>query len=725
MNTTQAECKMSTQSAVQPPVAPAGWRRTVRSQGQREGQSQAESNRPDIVLVVFDDVGFADLGCYGSELNTPTLDGLGAQGHRYNNFHATTLCSPSRASLLTGRNHHAVGMRMLTGARYDHPSGQESVSKNAALISEVLRDAGWDTFAAGKWHLLPLDDQGPAGPYQHWPLRRGFNRFYGYLGGAADHFYPELVHDNHHIEPPSRPEEGYHLTDDLVDRACGFVSDHIAHRPDDPFFLYLPLGVAHAPHHAPEEFLAAARGRFDSGWDVARDERFERQLREGIIPPDTELPPPNPDVRPWDSLSDEDRMVAARLQEAYAAFIEHGDAALGRLVDFLQRVGRWDNTLVIVCSDNGAAMDGGELGAFSRISFFNGLEVKAADIVDRIDEIGGPSADSQYARGWAQASNTPLRWYKRYTHGGGIRVPLIIKWGDRLKDPGAILPQFHHIVDIAPTIYEVAGVDVPSVYEGYEQLPIHGKSMAYTFDDPTATTRKTTQYFEMTGHRGIWHRGWKAVTRHTHGAPYSPTEWELYHLDGDFSEARDLADVELGKMDELAAVWCEEAEKYDVLPLDDRYMELFGSYRTDPRSPVYRRRIDYYPPVSHIERIATPPIEHCSYIVEIEASGVMEGVVLAYGGATSGFVLYLQAGRFYHESNAAGLSTTHSLALPRGVDMLLQFEFERLDDGTARGRLSAGDSHGDWTEFPRVLSYVSLAGMDVGRERVLAGQFEL
>ena len=688
----------------------------VGSKQQMGHESARDGRRPDVLLIMFDDIGFSDLGCYGSEIATPNLDRLAAGGHRYNNFHATTLCSPSRACLLSGRNHHAVGMRMLTGTRYDYPSGQERVTRRAALISEVLRESGWNTFAAGKWHLLPADSQGPAGPYGDWPLARGFNRFYGFLGGAADHYYPELVRDNHHIEPPARPEDGYHLTDDLIDRSSRFVSDHIAHRPWDPLFLYLPLGAAHAPHHAPPEYMERVRGRFDAGWDRIREDRYERQLEAGIIPPGTHLPPSNPDVRPWASLTAEERLVSARLQEAYAAFIEHTDTALGRLFDHLKRVGRWDNTLIFVCSDNGAAMDGRDIGAFGRIHFFNDIEPGAADIIDRIDEIGGPTADSQYARGWAQASNTPLKWYKRYTHGGGIRVPLIVKWGDRMASPGAVLDQFHHMIDIAPTIYEVAGVEPPAEYLGRPQLPIHGRSMAYTFGDPGVPSRKGPQYFEMTGHRGIWADGWKAVTRHTPGDPYATEEWELYHLDEDFSESKDLAASEPERLAELDRLFWREAEANDVLPLDDRYMELFWSYSMDERSPLYRRRADYYPPLSHVERAATPPIEHCSYKIEAVASGEMEGVIVGYGHPTSGFVLYMKDGHLHYEYNAAGPVITHSIPVPDDDPLTFGFDFDLVGERAGRGRLSAGGHQGEWFDFDRVLIWISLAGMDVGRD---------
>ena len=413
---------------------------------------------PNVVVVLFDDLGFADLGCYGSEVRTPHLDALAAGGHRYNNFHTTTLCSPSRACLLTGRNHHAVGMRMLSNVDSGWPSGRGRISRRAALLSEVLRDAGYNTFAVGKWHVAPMRQVTGAGPYEEWPLGRGFNQFYGFMNGATDHYYPELFRDNHAVDPPGRPEDGYHLTDDLMDRAIGYISDHIAHRPASPFFCYVPLGAAHFPHHAPAEFLEAARGRYDAGWEAIRRGRYERQLAAGVIPAATELPPGNPDVPPWDSLDPREQRVAARLAEAYAAFVEHTDAALGRLFEFLRTTGRWEDTLVVVTSDNGAAMEGGRLGLFSAIRFFNDMPEDFDRTLGALDDIGGPLADSLYATGWAQASNTPGRWYKYHTHGGGVRDPLIVSWPGRLARPGAILPQFGHIIDIAPTIYEITGV---------------------------------------------------------------------------------------------------------------------------------------------------------------------------------------------------------------------------------------------------------------------------
>jgi len=674
---------------------------------------------PNVVVILLDDVGFADFGCYGSEVRTPNLDALAETGQRYNNFHTTTLCSPSRASLLTGRNHHAVGMRMLSNVDSGWPSGRGRITREAALVSEVLQDAGYNTFAVGKWHVAPMREATAAGPFDEWPLGRGFNQFYGFHNGATDHFYPELVRDNHFIDPPGTPEEGYHLTDDLVDQSTRYVADHVAHRSESPFFLYLAFGAGHAPHHAPPEYLEAVRGRYDQGWDVIRRERYERQLAEGIIPPGTELPPGNPDVPRWDSLTADEQRFAARLQEAYAAFIEHTDAAIGRLFDFLKRTDQWDDTLVIVTSDNGAAWEGGRLGAFSRIRFFNGMEEDFERDLQAIDEIGGPLADSHYATGWAQASNTPLRWYKYHTHGGGVRDPLIVSWPGRLSQPGAVLDSFHHIIDVAPTIYEICGVEPPDEFRGIKQMPIHGVSLAGTFTRADDVPSHRRQYFEMFGNRGIWADGWKAVTHHEKGDEYSQGEWELYHLDTDFSEVRNLAESHPDKLQELEQLWWFEAGRYDVLPLDDRSVELFSAPPV-PGSPNLRERFDYYPPVSHIEPSVAPPFEHARrHRIEAEISGEKKGVIVGYGNRSSGFVLYIDDGVLRYEYNAAGHVTDVELELPSDDVVDVSFEFElNPQDRTGRGRLLANGRSSEWVDFPNVLSFLALSGMDIGHNQL-------
>ena len=670
---------------------------------------------PNVIVILFDDLGFADFGCYGSELSTPNLDALAESGHRYNNFHTTTLCSPSRACLLTGRNHHSVGMRMLSNVDSGWPSGRGRITRRAALMPEVLRDAGYNTFVVGKWHIVPMREAGPAGPFDEWPLGRGFNQFYGFHNGATDHYYPELVHDNHYIQPPASPEEGYHLTDDLVDKSIGYIADHVAHRPESPFFLYMPLGAAHAPHHAPPEYMERVRGRYDVGWDVIRRHRYERQLAMGVIPPDTELPPGNPDVLVWESLSADEKRIATRLQEAYAAFVEHTDAALGRLFEFLKRSGQWENTLLVVTSDNGAALEGGRLGAISRIRFFNDIEEDINLALGGLDDVGSQYSDSHYATGWAQTSNAPLRWYKYHTYGGGVRDPLIISWPGHLARPGMVLDQFHHIIDLAPTIYEVVGVTPKDSYQGIGQMDIHGTSLAYTFADPEAPTRTRTQYFEMFGNRGIWSDGWKAVTHHQKGDIYAESEWELYHLDQDFSEARNLAQSHPDKLREMIDLWWLAAGRYDVLPLDDRSVELFRAPPV-PGSPKRRTRFNYFPPVSHIEPSVAPPLEHANWHqITAVLSGKKQGVIIGYGNAASGFVLYIDEGMLRYEYNAAGDVTFAEIGISGEEELTVRFEFNlNKENRTGQARLGTDEKWGDWFRIPRVLPFLALSGIDIG-----------
>lgn len=684
-----------------------------------EPSRRPPAGSPNVVYIVLDDTGFADLGCYGSEIRTPHVDRLARDGLRYNNFHTTTLCSPTRACLLTGRNHHSVGMRMLANVDSGWPSGRGRISPRAGTVAEMLRGVGYNTFAVGKWHLTPTDQINAAGPYDQWPLGRGFERFYGFMDGATDQFHPELVHDNHWVDPPARPEDGYHLSEDLVDRAMGMLSEQISHAVDKPFLLYLAFGATHAPHHAPRAYVDGYRGVYDGGWEKIREERFARQVASGIVPPGTQLPPSNPDVPKWDDLSDGQRRVCVRLQEAYAGFLEHTDAQIGRLLDFLTRVGELDNTLIFLLSDNGAAMEGGPYGAVTRARFFNGVPEDDAFNLAHLDDIGGPRADNHYPWGWAQASNTPLRWYKYHTHEGGIRDPLIVHWPARITDPGAIRTQFHHVVDITPTVLDVLGVTPPDEVNGVPQMPVHGTSLAYTFAEPGSPGRKHHQYFEMFGNRAIWRQGWKAVTKHQPGVDYGSDRWELYHLDEDFSESRDLARSHPGKLNELVELWWSEAGRYDVLPLDDRSVELFRA-PPKPGSVADRRVFTYYPETSHVHPKAAPPTQDVShtitaYVVRDDAS--TDGVLVSYGNVGSGYVLFVKDNRLHYEYNYCG--TRYTLVsepeLPVGA-LTLAFAFSRTGRfrGTARllvdGRVTAR------TTFPKTLSFISLAGLDIGRD---------
>src|SRR2546422_2231182 len=563
---------------------------------------------PNIVAIVLDDTGFAHLGCYGSTIETPNIDRLAANGLRYTNFHTTALCSPSRACLLTGRNHHSVGMRGVSNWDSGFPHMRGAIPRTAATLPELLRQYGYATYCAGKWHLALMHECPAAGPHTNWPLQKGFDRFYGFLQGETDQFYPELTADNHHIEPPGRPEDGYHLSEDLVDQSIGWVRDLRSVRPDRPFFLYLAFGAMHAPHQAPKPYIEKYRGRFDEGWDIVRERWFARQLELGIVPRGTTLAPRNPGVLPWSALSANQQIFAARLQETFAGFLEHTDAQIGRLTGFLEEQGLLEDTLLMLCSDNGATQEGDPNGVMDEFSFFNLISEDIDDIVaNRLDDIGGPHSHSNIPWGWAQAGNTPLRWYKQNTYGGGVRDPLIVHWPSGIQNGGAIRTAFCHAIDIMPTVLDVTGIGLPAEFQGIQQIPLHGESLAPGWDNSAVQTRSGPQYFEQLGHRGLWQDGWKAVTYHLKGTAFEKDQWALYNLEEDFSECHDLSGELPEKLEEMVQTWWSEAERYGVLPLDDRTLELFGGL-SRPGTPHHRREYVYYPPVSHIPADAAPPL---------------------------------------------------------------------------------------------------------------------
>ncbi len=677
------------------------------------------ASAPNVVIILFDDTGFAHFGCYGSTIDTPNINRLAAAGLRYTNFHTTALCSPTRASLLTGRNHHAAGMRAISNIDTGFPNMRGHVSNHAATLAEMLRDHGYATYAAGKWHLAPMNDCSAAGPHDQWPLARGFDRYYGFLQGETDQFYPELTHDNHPVEPPRGPEEGYHVTEDLVDRSIGFIRDLRSIRPDRPYFLYLAFGATHSPHQAPRAFIEKYRGRFDAGWDAVRERWFARQQELGILPPGTELAPPNPGVRPWAELSGPQQRFAIALQEAFAGFLDHTDHQIGRLLAFLEQMGDLDNTLVFLLSDNGASREGGPDGVMDEFRYFNRMPEDVEAIGGRLDEIGGPTSHPNYPWGWAQAGNTPLRWYKSYTHGGGVRDPLIVSWPRRIQEHGGIRHQFHHVTDIVPTVLEELGITPPATVRGYDQMPLHGTSLSYTFDAPAERTRKRVQYFEMGGHRGIWLDGWKAVTNHTPGGPYDDAEWELYHLDADFSESHNLAAEHPEKLRELVEAWWVEAGRFGVLPLDDRpTAQLFATPRR-PGTPHAGMVYVYYPPVSHVPADAAPRLGLRPWTItaEIErpAAGG-DGVLVARGSHNLGFSFYIKDGRLVFDYNVFAthyravseipLSAGHCRAGVHFAPTGNTAEITLLVNGAPAGRAHA-------SQTVRILGST---GMDIGRD---------
>ena len=454
---------------------------------------------PNVVIVLLDDTGFAQFGCYGSDIDTPTVDALAANGLQFTNFHVTPLCSPTRASLLTGRSQHAVGMRSVSNHNTGFPHQRGHISNHAATMAEVLGAEGYATFCTGKWHLAPTDEISAAGPHDQWPLGRGFHRFYGFLEGETDQFHPELVADNHHIDPPATPEEGYHVSEDLVDQLLAMINDSKGIRPDRPFFAYLPFGATHAPHQAPAEYLEKYRGRYDEGWDVIRERWYQRQLELGVISEGTRLAPRNPGVDAWADLPENQRALACRLQEAFAAFLDHTDAQIGRLVEGLRQLDQLDNTILVVLADNGASQEGGPFGVLHEMKYFNGIVESPDEAVERLDDIGGPNSHTNYPWGWAQCGNSPFKWYKQNTHEGGVHVPLVVHWpaGIDGDQQGTLRPQFVNVSDVAPTIYELLGVTPPAVYQGQGAAP--GDRPLVRLDPgrgPTAPATNRLQYFE-------------------------------------------------------------------------------------------------------------------------------------------------------------------------------------------------------------------------------------
>jgi arylsulfatase A-like enzyme len=673
---------------------------------------------PNVVVVVLDDTGFAHFGCYGSTIETPCVDALAADGLRYTGFHTTALCSPTRACLLTGRNHHAVGMRAVSNMDSGFPNMRGALPRSAATVAELLRERGYATFAAGKWHLAPMSECTAAGPYGNWPLQRGFDRFYGFLQGETDQFHPELTCDNHFVDPPGRAEDGYHVSEDVTDRCIGMIRDQVSLVPERPFFAYLAFGATHSPHQAPRAFLEKYRGRFDAGWDAAREEWFARQRQLGVIPSGTVLAPRNPGVRAWSELSGNERRFAARLQEAFAAMLDHTDRQIGRLVEFLRKIGRLDDTLLVVMSDNGASQEGGPTGVFDEMRWFNGMPEDVDAAVARLDDVGGPHSHSNIPWGWAQAGNTPLKWYKQNTHGGGVRDPLLIHWPARLGRPGGLRHVFCHAVDLAPTILDVCGVEPPETFGGVRQMPIHGASLAPTLGDANAAPSRALQYFEMLGHRGLWQEGWKAVTHHERGTPFDEDRWELYRLDDDFSECRDLAEREPARLKQMVELWWQEAERHGVLPLDDRGIAALFRAAPRPGLPTTRGRFVYYPPVSHIVADACPSAARgFTLTVELEhPDGGGDGALVARGSINSGFVLYLGQGRLCFDYNSFHDHTLLRADRPLAPGRRrIELAIERDADRSAALRLSVDGKEQASGRIARLLRMISSTGMDLGR----------
>jgi arylsulfatase A-like enzyme len=523
--------------------------------------AQARAGSPNIVYIVLDDTGFSDLHCYGSEIATPNVDALAAGGLFYNNFHSKAICSPSRASLLTGRNSHAVGMKELAGPDGGYPHSRGRVTPAAATVAQILRSGGYSTMGVGKWHLVPDADMKASGSREHWPLQKGFDRWYGFLSGWTDQYHPNLVEDNHAVELPNRPE--YHFSVDIVDHAVQMMSEHTAADPRKPFFLHVAFGATHAPIQVPKPYIEKYVPAFQKGWDQIREERYRRQLEMGVIPAGTKLPPRNPGDPAWDSLGAEERTVFTRFMAAYAGFLEHADEQIGRLLRYLRERGLFENTAIFLISDNGGAPEAGTKGGFVRPY---GDQTTVHQMYQRLGDLATEKSQPLYQRPWAGASDTPFQYYKLWPYRGGVQTPFVVSWPAGIHSRG-LRTQFVDIIDITPTVLDITGVAAPAVFEGVCQIPMHGKSIRATFDNPRAPNPRDVQYFELWGSRGIWHDGWEAVSLHRPGTDFDSDLWELYNVEADFSQAQNVASRYPEKIAELKKLWWSEAAKNGALPL--------------------------------------------------------------------------------------------------------------------------------------------------------------
>ncbi|MGZ6966662.1 MAG: arylsulfatase [Acidimicrobiia bacterium] len=693
----------------------------------------APDGAPNVVMIVLDDVGYAQLGCYGSDIATPNIDRLAAGGVRFANFHTTALCSPTRSCLLTGRNHHSNGMARVADLAVGFPGYLGRIPRRNGFLSEILAANGYAPLAVGKWHLTPEDETHAAAPRGSWPVGRGFQRWYGFHGGETHQFVPNLFQDNHAVLPPRTPEQGYHLSEDLAERAIQYLGEVRSVEPDQPFFLYFATGACHSPHHAPAEWIERYRGRFDAGWDAWREATFARQQAMGLLPDGTRLSPRPPWVPAWNDLQPEDQAVAARFMECFAGFLSHADAQIGRVLAFIDELGERDNTIVVLVSDNGASAEGGERGSINDARLWNGNPAGRRELRERVDELGTPTAHNNYPWGWTMAGNTPFRRWKREVHEGGIADPCIVHWPRGIAARGEIRHQFAHAIDVVPTLLDLIGIEAPRELADVAQSPIEGMSFAAALRAPDASPHHITQYFEMLGSRGIYHDGWKAVTFKPLGpmyndgldpdAPFEDDVWELYHVAEDFSECDDLAAQEPERLAALVDLWWEEARKYQVLPLDNRPIAAL----LHPRRPFDDRdRYVFWPYGAPIPENVTVNVRNRNHTitaeVELPEVGTAEGVLLAMGTVLGGWSLHLVGGCLQFVHNFVGkerYTVTSEVVVPPGAHEL-GFSFTSRGDFSGVGRLlldGATVGEGEIATTTPVRYSISGAGLTCGWEQ--------
>jgi arylsulfatase len=633
---------------------------------------KAPEGAPNFLVILYDDTGLAAWSPYGGRINMPTLDRLAANGVTYTQWHTAALCSPTRSSFLTGRNHHVNGMAAITEAANGFPGASGRRPEQAATIGQILQDGGWSTYWLGKNHNVAEQDVASGASRKQWPLQKGFDRFYGFLGGETNQWYPDLVEDNQFIEAPYGPEQGYHLSKDLADKAISMIRDQKATNPSRPWFMWFNPGANHAPHHAPADYIAKYKGKFDDGYEAYRAWVLERMIAKGIMPKGTQLTPLNPlpqdvanqadAVRPWDSLSADEKRLFSRLAEVYAAFSEYTDVQIGRMIDYLQETGQLENTVIFYAADNGASGEGSPSGSVNENKFFNGYPDTVEENIKSLNVLGGPDTYEHFPTGWAVAFSTPFQMFKRYSqYSGGTVAPMVISWPKGMKARGEIRNQFHHAVDVVPTILEIAGLEMPKVYRGVEQYPLNGVSMRYSFDaKPDDPTQKKRQYFAMLGTRGIWEGGWKATAVHaplTGKGNFDKDVWQLYHVDVDRSESKDVAKENPDRLKALIAAWDEEAKANMVLPLDDRTaVQLLGIERPSDEAP--RERYIYYPDTAPVPEGVAVNVRGRSYKIlaniEITDSNA-SGVIFAHGSRFGGHSLFIKNRKLHYVYNFLGI----------------------------------------------------------------------
>ncbi|MFC6239074.1 sulfatase-like hydrolase/transferase [Longivirga aurantiaca] len=646
---------------------------------------QAPKGSPNVLVICWDDVGYGTMESFGGPVRTPAMTRIAERGVKLANFHTTALCSPTRASLLTGRNATSNGMATIAEFSSGFPGISTRIPFENGLISEVLVEQGYNTYCVGKWHLTPGEETGMSAWKRRWPLGRGFERFYGFLGGEASSWFPDLVHDNHPVEPPSTPAEGYHIAWDLTDRSIEFIKDSTTIDPDKPWFLYFSLDAAHAPHHVWPEWADRYKGVFDEGYEAIREGILARQVELGLLPEGTELSPINPHgepmrtgpdgqpwplldtVRPWATLSDDEKRLFVRMAEVFAGYVEYTDSQVGRLLDFLEESGQLDNTIVVVVSDNGASGEGGPNGTYNEWQFFNGVATPTELSLQHIDELGGPETHNHYNTGWAWAFDTPFPYWKRWAgYEGGIADMCIVSWPARIPADSVPRQQYVHAVDVVPTIYDLIGLEPPAEVAGYTQSPLEGESFAAALTDPAAPA-KSTQFYAMLGQRSVYEDGWLACTLHpplSGWGKFEEDEWELYHVAEDRAQARNVAAEHPEKVQELVARWFELADQYHGLPLDDRNA-LEQTLSPRPSGAPPRDRYVFYPDTAPVPELSGPRLPGRSYTVSAGVtleSADAEGVLYAHGGVSGGHSLYVQGGRLAYAYNWLDIETTTVVA---------------------------------------------------------------